>query len=142
MLTKQNVALQILMHSYILPYYLLLAQQTMTHGTSFKLYAKIIIKIERKDEGSTFTSPFTPTIGLRKKIGTTCLQKRRELHSIDTPNTRSNQEIQMHTTVRCTRKMTDIYTENQHRIFQHEDGRASNPITNVLPGMNPESMMT
>ena len=39
----------------------------MTHGTSFKLYAKIIIKIERKDEGSTFTSPFTPTIGLRKK---------------------------------------------------------------------------
>ena len=142
MLTKQNVALQILMHSYILPHHPLLAQQTMTHGTSFKFFAKIIIKIERKDEGSTFTSPFTPTIGLRKKIGTTCLQKRRELHSIDIPNTRSNQEIQTHTTVGSTRKMTDIYTENQHLFFQHEDGRVSNPIDNVLPGMNPESMIT
>ena len=38
--------------------------------------------------------------------------------------------------------MTNIYTENQHRIFQHKDGRESNPVTNVLPGMNPESMMT
>ena len=142
MLTKQNVALQIIMHSYILPHHPLLAQQTMTHGTSFKLFAKIIIKIERKDEGSTFTSPFTPTIGLRKKIGTTCLQKRRELHRIDIPNIRSYQEIQTYTTVRCTRTMTNIYTENQHRIFQHKDGRASNPVTNVLPGMNPESMMT
>ena len=55
------------MHSYILPYYLLLAQQTMTHGTSFELYAKIIIKIERKDEGSTFTGPLTTSIGLRKE---------------------------------------------------------------------------
>ena len=55
------------MHSYILPYYLLLAQQTMTHGTSFKLYAKIIIKIERKDEGSTFTGPLITSIGLRKE---------------------------------------------------------------------------
>ena len=127
MLTKQNVALQILMHSYILPHHPLLAQQTMTHGTSFKLYAKKIIKIERKDEGSTFTSPFTPTIGLRKKIGTTCLQKRRELHRIDTPNTRSNQEIQMHTTVRCTRKMTDIYTENQHRIFRRSMEEQATP---------------
>ena len=39
----------------------------MTHGTSFKLYAKIIIKIERKDEGSTFTGPLTTSIGLRKE---------------------------------------------------------------------------
>ena len=54
------------MHSYILPYYLLLAQQIMTHGTSFKLHAKKMIKTERKEEGSTFTSPFTTTIGLRK----------------------------------------------------------------------------
>ena len=38
----------------------------MTHGTSFKLHAKKIIKTERKDEGSTFISPFTATIGLRK----------------------------------------------------------------------------
>ena len=67
MLTKQNVALQIIMHSYILPHHPLLAQQTMTHGTSFKFIAKIIIKIERKDEGSTFTSPFTQLIGLQKE---------------------------------------------------------------------------
>ena len=66
MLNKQNVALQIIVHSYILPHHPLLALQTMTHGTSFKFFAKIIIKIERKDEGSTFISPFTTTIGLRK----------------------------------------------------------------------------
>ena len=39
----------------------------MTHGTSFKLYAKKMIKTERKEEGSTFTSPFIPTIGLQKE---------------------------------------------------------------------------
>ena len=67
MLTKQNVALQIIVHSYILPQHPLLAQQTMTHGTSFKFIAKIIIKNERKDKGSTFTSPFTQLIGLQKE---------------------------------------------------------------------------
>ena len=39
-------------------------------------------------------------------------------------------------------KMIDIYTGNQHRFFQQTNGRVSNPINNVLPGMNPESMMT
>ena len=55
------------MHSYILPHHPLLAQQTIAHGTSFKFIAKIIIKIERKDEGSTFRGPSTPSIRLRKK---------------------------------------------------------------------------